>query len=101
MLMFFRTRWSDIGWVSEVDPGANMRSSHGSDLVMRTALPTGTVTLLLADIESSTRLWRSQPNEMTAAIAQLDRVVSEAIVDHDDGVARLDVRFGALDAQTV
>jgi class 3 adenylate cyclase len=33
-------------------------------------LPTGTVTLLLADVEGSTQLWQSQPEAMTAAIAQ-------------------------------
>jgi predicted ATPase/class 3 adenylate cyclase/DNA-binding CsgD family transcriptional regulator len=42
-------------------------------------LPTGTVTLLLADVEGSTRLWETQPAEMTAAIARLDRIVAEAI----------------------
>jgi predicted ATPase/class 3 adenylate cyclase len=53
--------WSDVG-VSE--------------------LPTGTVTLLLADVESSTRLWETQPDEMTAAIARLDQAVSDAIAAH-------------------
>ncbi len=42
-------------------------------------LPTGTVTLLLADVEGSTRLWQTQPEEMTAAIARLDRTVCEII----------------------
>jgi len=46
-------------------------------------LPTGTVTLLLADIEGSTRLWQTQPDEMTAAIALLDRTVSDIIAAHD------------------
>lgn len=45
-------------------------------------LPTGTVTLLLADVEGSTRLWQTQPQEMTAAIARLDRTVSEVIAGH-------------------
>ena len=31
-------------------------------------LPTGTVTLLLADVEGSTRLWETQPDEMTTAL---------------------------------
>ena len=31
-------------------------------------LPTGTVTLVLADVEGSTRLWETQPDEMTAAL---------------------------------
>ena len=47
------------------------------------ALPTGTVTLLLADIEGSTRLWETHPDEMTAAVALLDQAVTAAIVAHD------------------
>lgn len=47
---------------------------------MSELLPTGTVTLLLADVEGSTRLWEIQPGEMPAAVAQLDRAVSAAIV---------------------
>jgi class 3 adenylate cyclase len=35
-------------------------------------LPTGTVTLLLADVEGSTRLWETQPDAMKAAVARLD-----------------------------
>ena len=45
-------------------------------------LPTGTVTLLLADVEGSTRLWQTQPEEMTAAIARLDRTVCDIIAAH-------------------
>lgn len=45
-------------------------------------LPTGTVTLLLADVEGSTRLWETQPDEMAAAIARLDQTVSAALVTH-------------------
>ncbi|MEB3061216.1 LuxR C-terminal-related transcriptional regulator [Mycolicibacter sp. MYC101] len=42
-------------------------------------LPTGTVTLLLADVEGSTQLWETQPEQMTAAIAQLDRTLAEVL----------------------
>ena len=45
-------------------------------------MPTGTVTLLLADVEGSTRLWQTQPEEMTAAIARLDRTVCEVVAAH-------------------
>ncbi len=45
-------------------------------------LPTGTVTLLLADVEDSTRLWESQPEEMTASIAQLDATLGDFITVH-------------------
>jgi predicted ATPase/class 3 adenylate cyclase/DNA-binding CsgD family transcriptional regulator len=45
-------------------------------------LPTGTVTLLLADVEASTQLWESQPAAMTAAVAQLNRTASKLIAEH-------------------
>lgn len=46
-------------------------------------LPTGTVTLLLADVEGSTRLWEAQPEEMTAAVARLDHALAEIVPAHD------------------
>ena len=49
---------------------------------MSEMLPTGTVTVLIADVEGSTRLWENQPEEMTAAVAQLDRSLSDVIVAH-------------------
>lgn len=45
-------------------------------------LPTGTVTLLLADVEGSTRLWDNQPAEMAAAVGRLEAVVSELVTAH-------------------
>src|ERR1700742_3399360 len=39
-------------------------------------------TLLLADVEGSTRLWETQPDEMAAALARLNRTVSEVIAGH-------------------
>jgi predicted ATPase/class 3 adenylate cyclase/DNA-binding CsgD family transcriptional regulator len=57
---------------------ASMSGTEWSDLVV-SGLPTGTVTLLLADVEGSTRLWETQPEQMPAAIAQLDRTLSELL----------------------
>ena len=45
---------------------------------MAELLPTGTVTLLLADVEGSTQLWETQPEAMTAAIARLNRTASSS-----------------------
>src|SRR6476620_10667156 len=67
--------------MSGTDPFADT-ALNGSELRV-SELPTGTVTLLLADVEGSTRLWQTQPEEMTAAIAQLDRSVCEVISAHD------------------
>jgi predicted ATPase/class 3 adenylate cyclase/DNA-binding CsgD family transcriptional regulator len=54
-----------------------------SELAVSGLLPTGTVTLLLADVEGSTRLWETQPDEMTAAIACLNQAVSDIVAAHE------------------
>jgi class 3 adenylate cyclase len=69
--------------MSEIDPRAEMPLVDWSELGVSGLLPTGTVTLLLADVEGSTRLWESQPDEMTTAIARLNQTVSEIIAAHD------------------
>ncbi|MFI5509816.1 LuxR family transcriptional regulator [Mycobacterium sp. NPDC051804] len=46
-------------------------------------LPTGTVTLLLADVEGSTRLWETQPEAMKSAVERLDQTLSQAVAAHD------------------
>lgn len=56
-------------------------TAHDLDADM-SALPTGTVTLLLADIEGSTRLWETQPEIMTTAVERLDRTLADVIVAH-------------------
>ena len=62
---------------------AELPSLNWSELGLSELLPTGTVTLLLADVEGSTRLWETQPETMTAALALLNRTVNEAIAAHD------------------
>src|SRR5271166_3288377 len=59
------TDWSDVS-VSELPTG----------------LPTGTVTLVLADVEGSTRLWDTQPDEMAAAVARLDQALADITAAH-------------------
>jgi predicted ATPase/class 3 adenylate cyclase/DNA-binding CsgD family transcriptional regulator len=69
--------------MSEIDPHADTPLMDWSQLDVSGLLPTGTVTLLLADVEGSTRLWETQPKEMTAALARLNQTVSETIAEHD------------------
>jgi len=45
-------------------------------------LPTGTVTLLLADVEGSTRLWETRPDVMAEAVARLDQALLDAVAAH-------------------
>src|ERR1700737_5298208 len=69
--------------MSEIDPRVDVPLVDWSELGVSGLLPTGTVTLLLADVEGSTRLWETQPEEMTAAIARLNSVVSDVIAARD------------------
>jgi predicted ATPase/class 3 adenylate cyclase/DNA-binding CsgD family transcriptional regulator len=69
--------------MSEIDPRGDAPLVDWSEFGVSGLLPTGTVTLLLADVEGSTRLWETQPAEMTAAIARLNQMVSDILVAHD------------------
>jgi predicted ATPase/class 3 adenylate cyclase/DNA-binding CsgD family transcriptional regulator len=69
--------------MSEIDPRADAPLVDWSELDVSGLLPTGTVTLLLADVEGSTRLWETQPGDMTAAVARLNLAVSDMIAAHD------------------
>ncbi len=67
--------------MSGIDPRADIRPRSESDVGV-SELPIGTVTLLLADVEGSTRLWETQPEEMAAAVAKFDRALAEIIAAH-------------------
>jgi predicted ATPase/class 3 adenylate cyclase/DNA-binding CsgD family transcriptional regulator len=68
--------------MSEIDRRADTPLVNWSELGVSGLLPTGTVTLLLADVEGSTRLWETQPEQMTAAFARLDHALSDLIAAH-------------------
>ncbi|MCV7411522.1 LuxR family transcriptional regulator [Mycobacterium florentinum] len=65
--------------LTTMSQNADLPSLTWSDLGVSELLPTGTVTLLLADVEGSTRLWETQPEQMTAALAQLNRTVDKTV----------------------
>src|SRR6201996_8825229 len=69
--------------MSEIDPRADTPLMDWSELDVSGLLPTGTVTLLLADVEGSTRLWETRPDEMTTAIGRLNQTVSAIIAAHN------------------
>ena len=68
--------------MSDIEPRADAPLVDWSELGMSGLLPTGTVTLLLADVEGSTRLWEAQAEQMTAAFARLDRALSDLVSVH-------------------
>lgn len=55
------------------------------DDALMAALPAGTVTLVLGDIEGSTRLWEERPHDMPGALARLEATVL-ALADGHRGV---------------
>jgi class 3 adenylate cyclase len=69
--------------MSEIDPRTDAPLVDWSELGVSGLLPTGTVTLLLGDVEGSTRLWETQPADMTAAIARFNRAVCDVVAAHD------------------
>ena len=62
-------------------PDPRAETLNWSDLGV-SELPTGTVTLLLADVEGSTRLWEAEPDGMADAVARLDRGLTELVSSH-------------------
>ena len=46
------------------------------------ALPTGTVTFLLTDVEGSTRRWEDAPSSMSMAVPRHYEILDEAVADH-------------------
>jgi predicted ATPase/class 3 adenylate cyclase/DNA-binding CsgD family transcriptional regulator len=69
--------------MSDIEPCADAPLVNWSELGVSGLLPTGTVTLLLADVEGSTRLWETQAEAMTAAISRLNRTVADVVTAHD------------------
>jgi class 3 adenylate cyclase len=51
-------------------------------------LPSGTVTFLFTDVESSTRLWDERPEAMRASMARHDAILREAVERHGGHVVK-------------
>src|ERR1700751_4266035 len=69
--------------MTEIDRRADTPLVDWSDLGVSGLLPTGTVTLLLADVAGSTRLWETQPEEMPPPVSRLNQAASEIIATHN------------------
>lgn len=71
-----------VAGMEHVERRTPMWSIEWSELGVSQSVPTGTVTLLLGEVEASTQLWDCAPSEMTAAIAKLNAVVCRAVASH-------------------
>lgn len=76
MFLHFRARM--LANMISIDPPADMPLLNWSEQIV-SELPTGTVTLLLADVEGSTRLWETQSDTMTIALEQLNHTVNDLV----------------------
>jgi class 3 adenylate cyclase len=63
-----------LRWGPLVEPGSSQQT--------RLNLPAGTVTFLLTDIEGSTRLWETDSEAMSVAVARSYSVLEDAIGSH-------------------
>jgi predicted ATPase/class 3 adenylate cyclase/DNA-binding CsgD family transcriptional regulator len=57
-----------------------MENAMGTDAAVK--LPTGVVTVVLADVEGSVRSWEADPPAMAQAMARLDEIVDTALAAH-------------------
>src|SRR5690242_4328427 len=51
-------------------------------------LPTGTVTFLFTDIEGSTQLWESYPDQLSPTLVRHDRIIEDTVGRHGGSVVR-------------
>jgi class 3 adenylate cyclase len=86
VLMFSPRQARTLANMIRIDPPADMPLLNWSEQSLSeqslSELPTGTVTLLLADVEGSTRLWETQADTMTTALEQLNKTVNDLVADH-------------------
>jgi class 3 adenylate cyclase len=52
-------------------------------------LPSGPVTFLFTDIEGSTQLWETHPEDMKDALARHDSILQEAIKSNNGHVIKM------------
>jgi predicted ATPase/class 3 adenylate cyclase len=52
-------------------------------------LPSGTVTMLFTDLESSTRLWEQQGDSMADAMARHDEILRSVVLEHSGHVVKM------------
>src|SRR5437016_4237639 len=49
--------------------------------------PVGTLTFLMTDIEGSTRMWETNPDDMRKAILRHEQIVKQVVAEHDGYLA--------------
>jgi predicted ATPase/class 3 adenylate cyclase len=55
---------------------------------VREGLPSGTLTFLFTDIESSTQLWEQYPQKMSAVMARHDELIESVVIKHGGVIVR-------------
>ena len=91
-LLYDASKWGEIAPISKLaPPAANFHRENlpiqptpfiSRQADMKPNLPSGTVTFLFTDIESSTKLWEQYPEAMKAALARHDAILHEVVEAH-------------------
>ena len=94
--------------IDKLTASSSSRSEAAPHPVQEQALPSGTVTFLLTDVEGSTALWEDAPEAMRAALARHDMLFEDAVTaqggvhirPRGEGDSRFAVFTSAPDAVT-
>jgi predicted ATPase/class 3 adenylate cyclase len=85
-LLYDANRWGEIASVNQSTASEFPRKSQSAQPASSTRkaqLPSGTVTFLFTDIESSTKLWEAHPESMKDALARHDEILQKAVESHN------------------
>ena len=78
---FARGPWTEV-LVQADGPAGSRRLGGASSMMEAVALPRGTLTFLLSDVEGSTRRWEDAPEAMAAALPRSLALVEDAVAAH-------------------
>jgi predicted ATPase/class 3 adenylate cyclase len=90
-LLYDASKWGEISPINKLAPASDFHRRNlpiqptpfiGRQADMKPNLPSGTVTFLFTDIESSTKLWEQYPEAMKAALARHDAILHEVVEAH-------------------
>jgi len=87
-LLYDASKWGEIASINKSASISHRKSLsvQPTSFLRKPDLPSGTVTFLFTDIESSTKLWEQDPEAMQAALARHYAILRQAVETHDGQV---------------
>lgn len=84
-LLYDASKWREIASVNKSAASELPRKgqfARPASLIRESQLPSGTVTFLFTDIESSTKIWEAHPESMKDALARHYEILQKAVEGH-------------------